>query len=549
MFVVFDIKYLTGIQHVYDESGYWSAAAFLLDLDWKDLTSYNLYYSYGYGIILAIIMKFFPEVNLYQIAVIVNAFILSVELYIIYYSLKRILKEFSAYTIIGLSFILTIYPYNMFYAHLTISEVLLSFLFWVIIFLYIKLLESDDLLSWFLLGGVVSFSYTVHQRFIGILLTVVIMTFLLVLSQKKQVKNLLFLLLFLLLFYLVGNFIKKDYVNSWFSASSSVSTNDYSGQSGKISLAFSLQGIPYLFSSIIGKWFGICASTFMLVSFGMFGVIKDSISGMVRWKKDKQFDKQAMIKMFFCLCFFAEFGINVIFLIYPENYADYLIYTRYTDTVVLPLIALGLYRFYMKDISWKEVAINIIVFVVALIWVLIRIWQTGLNEYVGQANVGIWDLYSTGMSIECFMCQAALRAIVVCLLLYIFLNLKNYRCWSLIALGVLWLYIGKAAYQKDNTSRINNNIKEIADVVFELDNIDKLYYYVGEEEKVSLNVFYIQLQNPNSVIQIVKSWSEVEELKCGSYIITNSINDLEREFLIETDIIDRNNNFTLLEKK
>jgi hypothetical protein len=145
--------------------------------------------------------------------------------------------------------------------------------------------------------------------------------------------------------------------------------------------------------------------------------------------------------------------------------------------------------------------------------------------------------------------MAAVRAIVVCAIVYIFACVKDYWRYCLLLIGLLWLYSGISAYQKDNASRETNDIESIADTIESMETIDNIYYYVGNSENVSLNVFNIQLRNPSSVIHIIKSWDEIELLDQGCYIITNKLEELKTTYFSDVKILERNKSFALLQKQ
>lgn len=548
---IFDLRYLTGIQHVFDESGYWSAAAYLARLDWKELASYNLYYSYGYGVILALILKLIPGSYLYQTAVIINAIILVLEFQLICLSLNKIFKEINSQVLLWIAFFITVYPYNLFYVHLTVSEILLSCLYWLIIYILVNLFENNRYMDWVKLAIILSFSYAVHQRCIGVIIAAMLTVIIFILLRKtKQKRKFIVFFSMLLVLILCGNFVKNNYINSYFSTSSRLALNDYSGQVSKLDLIFSTQGIEYVIFGVIGKWFGLCCSTFMLVSIGLYGLLKKSFCEISNIYKKEQGYKLSYINIFFIISFLATFAISVIYMIDPVVYADYLIYTRYTEFAMLPILIYGIYRFYIKDISFKEIFINIIVVLAMLILVVFRIHQTGLNNYVGQANVAIWDLYSTGKNIDVFLCQSTFRAIVILGFIFILTHIKRHWNMCIVLLAVFWLYVGGTAYQKDNASRLAfQDVKQINTNISSLTNFDTLYYYNYKGVSISLDVFYIQLQNPRNPIKVLTSWSMVEEMQAGSYLLVNNLEEIDLKSWSDFEVLKKNNSFVLLRKK
>lgn len=544
-FVTFHINDLSGIQHTNDESGYWTAAAYLLGYDWSELASYNLYYSYGYGIFLAILMKFFQEINLYQVAIVFNSIVLVFEFWIIVNILKKLFIKLEASVVYLISFVMIVYPYNIFYVHLTVCEVFLSFLCWLILAIYIRLLERDRIIDWIFFAGINALAYMVHQRSVGIILASIVMAILLAVTRKSKLKHIIICGVLLSLLFFVSERVKQEYVASFFQNASKLAANDYSGQVAKLDLFFSLEGIPYVLFGVIGKWFGICVSTCMLVSFGLVDVIKKCICGAVELVKHKRSNKDFYINCFLMLSFFAGFGINVIFMIYPEKYADYLIYTRYSEIVALPIVAIGLYRLYTEEITVKEISANCGVLIVLVGLVIFRINDTGCNQYVGQANVAIWDLYSEGMDTSTFLVKVTIRAIVVCLVLLLLSKIVKNKKIPFFILAIFWLYVGGRAYQKDNYSRSTNEIREIAEFVNTLEDNQSLYYYCGTDE-VLLELFHVQLQEVQREIQILESENELEKLQDGSFVILKDVQEIRG--IVEYIVVNKSRNYYLIEK-
>ena len=91
--VLYDLDKLNIIHILNDEYGYWAAGALMSGKDWSDVTAHSYYYSYGYSVILSVLMKVFsgPEI-LYKASVVVNAVFLVLSYFITAYIIKKIFK-------------------------------------------------------------------------------------------------------------------------------------------------------------------------------------------------------------------------------------------------------------------------------------------------------------------------------------------------------------------------------------------------------------------------------------------------------------------------
>lgn len=345
----------------------------------------------------------------------------------------------------------------------------------------------------------------------------------------------------------IGQKIKSEYINTWFKSTiQNVSKNDYSGQASKIAMLCSFDGIVSFIYSIIGKWFGICCSTVMLVSLGIWGILKDLYLQIKNIRKKGQ--KIIVIEVYCLLSFLACFGMNCIFLIDPENYADYIIYTRYTENAVLPIIFYGIYRLVERKVGIKEAVINVIILVSSLMLVIYRAGNVGATNYVGQGNIAIWDMYKSGMSVSLFMEKVAIRSLIIFAIIFI----VSYWKWNKkIILGIValfWLGVTVNVYQKDYNVRKNNDISNIAKIINNVDTSDTLYYYIGEEKNATVTAFYLQLMDADRKITILKSWEDVENIPDGSYILTNGISDITLKEKDNYIIIDKSWRYALIEK-
>ena len=547
--ILFRLYNLKGIQHAYDESGYWTAAAYFLGFDWSDLTEFNLYYSYGYGMLLAVLMKILPFKYLYQGAIVINGILLVVEFYLINYCIKKLCSDLKIEIRILMSFAIIVYPYNMFYAHLTVSEVFLVFLYILSIAVFIKMMESSNWILRVCFAMIIGFMYMVHQRCIGITLAAIMAIIVMTILKKEKTLNLIIFICTLGVILILAEAIKNGYVNAWFNSNlQGASLNDYSGQASKVSKLFSVQGIISFIYSIIGKWFGICCSTIMLVSLGVWGILKDTYVE-IRKCKSKTVSRETYIKIYCLLCFFACFGINCIFFIEPKKYADYLIYTRYTETAVLPIIFYGIYRLIIRNVSIREVIINIIILVFSVCVVINRAGILGLTSYVGQGNIAIWDLYNDGMNVSTFMGSALIRTLILFIFFFTMSIIKWKKEVILVIMSVFWLSVSVNAYQKDYNTRKTNDISNIAKIIDNnTDKIKPLYYYIGQEKNATVTAFYLQLMDADRKITILKSWKDVENIPNGSYILTNGVSDIALKEKNNYIILDKSWCYALIEK-
>lgn len=177
-----------------DEFGYWSASSFFLGVDWSSLTSHIAYYSYGYGILLALVrcagyLFLWDWRMLYEAAVVLNAVMLTGSFLL---ALKISARYFNSMHPIVRSlvcFAAVIYPSNVVYAHITWTENTLTFLFWVYLYLLMCCIDKPSIKNHIGFAFTAFYIYTVHQRALSVLMAGVLIVLLIRLLKVNEWKH------------------------------------------------------------------------------------------------------------------------------------------------------------------------------------------------------------------------------------------------------------------------------------------------------------------------------------------------------------------------
>ena len=123
-----------------DEYGYWAAAAYMSGTDWAEITSFNSYYGFGYGVILAPILLCTNDgVTAYQISMIVNALLVCGIYVIAVKVIEEIRPELKTSIKIFVALTAVLYTGTIYYAQFTLAEIPLIFVYWLIVLLVCKL--------------------------------------------------------------------------------------------------------------------------------------------------------------------------------------------------------------------------------------------------------------------------------------------------------------------------------------------------------------------------------------------------------------------------
>ena len=341
-----------------DEFGYWASAAKFAGLDWSDTFSKIPYYSYGYGLILSILVRLFENMGTaYKVAIIFNGVWLALSYIFLYKSARIIFKSISKFIILIFSFVVVLFSSNIAEINYTWPEVFLFMLFTLCFYLIVLYIEHPNRSKAVLLTIIIVGTYYTHQRTLGICLAVIVLHFLLFLLKRITRKELLCFFLTLGICFIIGNIIKADIINSIWSTSDTVSSNNFSGQASKLATIFSAEGIIKLFFSFIGKIYYVFAATFLIVPFAIYTIFDKWIFS----KKKLQFTNEFFIGIFLLLVFLFTIGINTIAMINPGN-VTHIVYGRYIDNILGVYLLLGIIAIYKKCISLKQNIVLIILF-------------------------------------------------------------------------------------------------------------------------------------------------------------------------------------------
>ncbi|MCR4901928.1 MAG: hypothetical protein K6A23_03650 [Butyrivibrio sp.] len=173
-----------------DEFGYWSYSAMILGWDWSKITGLGNYYAPGYTLFLlpALILGGSSSVASYRIAVFFNFVLLGVSAVLIYRILYRLFigknsdqkpegmvtdeginnAKLALIAVVGAS-----YPAFMFFAEMTLAEVVILFCFILSVRLFQRYADENGINKILFGCGfvlVLLYSYTVHKRNVALVI-------------------------------------------------------------------------------------------------------------------------------------------------------------------------------------------------------------------------------------------------------------------------------------------------------------------------------------------------------------------------------------------
>lgn len=520
------IPQLNCITIVGDEFGYWANAAEILGYNWSDIASLNPYYSFGYSLLLLPVLALFETVIAYKLAIILNVFFVIASFELINRFLTNLTKSINIRIIYFISFVISISPNLYFQTLTTQAECFLFFLFCLIVYTFQKLVSRFTFGRFILFNILLFFLYSVHMRNVGIVIAGVIAEIILVsvIEKDKKVKSccVLIILACLIIFFVGTEVIKNYLIENLYQANEIAQINTYTGQISKIKYIFSKEGIYNLFVSFIGKMFYFGAATFLI---GYLGLYKLAVQIIVKLK-NKKYD---ILNIFILLSILSQILIDAVYMVYPADRLDVLVYGRYFEHTIGPAMGVGFLSMVEHFSSTKKASRFKLVeyiyisffFIVCILITYIAAEKLELARFFPGNAVAIVKLggETDTLKSENLIYLAGLTALSLYILLLIFFNFK-YKVMTYIGFiccGLLWLQNGD--YVVKNATIMNQNkINEVAAVV---NNMPDNYgiYFVNENVGEFNTIDYVQFLKNETSIKVIES-NEIESISEKAYIIT-----------------------------
>lgn len=526
-----------------DEFGVWQGAAWVLGLDWSEVSSTNAFYGQGYGYLLAPFLYFGGNnpIRVTRVAIVFQAFIHAISGFIIYYCLGKLfpeLNEKNKYIVILVS-LLNIA--DIYYIYYFFSECILRFIVWCYIGIVVNYYQKPKMYKLLFLLALSFYSFSIHQRCI----LLVILTFLIGMYEiffkykKKCVdKIIIFLGCSVLLYLIIYKFTQDNYLlNMYNSLTGEEVGNNLLANRNILDIIFdkllNLSKFKSIFFVMCGMIFYINAKDFGLTFWG----IKLSYTYFKNHKIIEQRDKEIPI-VIIALMFIFSVVLTILHVGSSFNYSrmDQLFYGRYCSYTFSPMIMLGTVML-MKS-SVKEIKANIcilnIIFVLCGYIALAVINLYNITEKFAFHNscVGIVDKFYNDTPQNAILYYILIGSIGLFIPLVIKLILSsNIKVNNVIAIIMLFCcvysWIDTAYYEIDYTNNMKEKIvncnNDLTDI---LKSENEFVVYKCNKYGEGL----IQFNNPFSKVHIISKINELEQYKDFLLITAN---DNEENIQIE----------------
>ncbi len=560
--VLRNIGSLNSITIISDEFGYWYAGSVFAGLDWREVAYLNPYYGFGYGLLLCPLFWLFDDaILMYRIAIGYNAIFMMTSFVLGIKIMDKLELDIKREWKLFISFAVTVYSNLVYQSQTTQVECLLNCLFWLMLYCFINIVQRHRYLDYICMALVCGYMYAVHMRSIGGVLSGVLIIMLFACTHKGLWKRTLVYLGIVSVLLLAVEGVKAEIKDNTYAplpeyhvqsektseevvaavenqnnaqeeSSDMQNINDYTSVMGNVGAIFSVNGLQKLFVHIVGKFYYLFAASLLIIFYSVITLYHYICKGVQAIYKKRESDDLFWISLFLGMTLLFAIGIASVFLL-DYSRQDMIVYGRYSEYVIGPLLMLGLYLLLKRNISIESFYIAGIVEVILAFIVQNAIRTAGLKEYLDNNAVGLVSkiIYVFG--------DLGNKEFAVPILAFILL--QSFAVWgffrirkgagSVIAIvlcAAVWIADGTAVYE-------HNTLKQQARLVDTVSMADYLktnaygdtIYYVDEPVPYT-TVDYIQFQLLQQPIRVV----EPNQLNSGinpGYYIVNSESQIFRE--------------------
>lgn len=533
VFCCINLQKLYGAIIVPDEAGYWATGYFMNGVSWEGIMGTSSYYGWGYGVVLALILKLTASpVIAYRIAVVLNVFFLVLCFGLAVKICEYLFPENNARFRVVVSFIVTVYSGYLYNTQTTYCETLLLLLFWVLLFLMIKIVLNSKIIYIILLGMVSSFLVAVHLRMLTCIVAVGI-TMLYLLIEKRICLKHIFLFVLVLSVGLISVFsVKELLTNTLYARSTLMSTNTISGQLGKSSYLFSVSGILQLLQSVLGKIMYIGTSTFLFAYSGFFVMLSTICRGLVK-KNEKDILKTAFY-IFVVLALSGAVALSAYSLV-TFSRLDHIIYGRYTEYLIGIILLIA---FNSLNACVKKKCVIITILSHMIVGLLVFTYACKLKEITKPSVYtipGLWGILNE-YSKDSVLGLTILVGIVALMIYMLFLLLHKTvnKYILLIALSLIWMLVAKngvkySLYNEQETTE--RDYLYFSEQIQPIIESEEVYYVINDTEFVSWLKFKLKFFMPKTEM-IAYETNEYELIQPGDYMILYNEGKYKKEIMM-----------------
>ena len=525
---VFPVNRLNNFYVFGDEFAMYSIGAWLNRLDWSGVTGKIDYYSFGYPLIfIAPLFTIFNNFHsIYKASIIINC-ILASTLVPLSYLIARAwgMKSFEERKG-GILEILAVVLSScvIVYSTLGLSEVFLIVLFFAITYIIISISNygvSDCTITLLSLLGV--YIFWVHQRALGIMISVFSTVILMFIKEKISKKQLQIYICFTVVFLLLGLFL-KNYIQNGLWSEGNPAANDFGDAYGKVISIFTKKSIFFSYcKTVIGQFFYVGLASFGLIYYGVYYIIT------LQYQKIKMHIKIDVDLIFVLMSFISTFAISTIFMSQPKR-ADHFFYGRYNDIAYMVFI---LYTFRnLPNIRLnKKLKIFFFEIIISLVsyWIFKKNYSNMVLFIFNVPNLSIFSKY-TGIGELLFLFVYFLVSGY-----WVFFCQREKKVASIIGLTIIIIFSYQSARITNFDIWNNQKANQMEKISQVMDESDKIYFLSSEDFEEIRAAAYFQTEFLKNKIEQYKAGEEGYLIIGKQNICKTDATQIGKKYVGETD--------------
>lgn len=551
------IRKVISIWNQNDEFGVWQGAAWLLNLDWSEVTSSNGYYGYGYGFLLFPFLKFLGDniALMTKVATGFQALMHAITVIIAWVCAKKLFPDIpSVDRIVGAALCSVTVP-DLFYINVFFSECILRVLVWLI-FLCIVYYSTSGKIRYNVLANLLSiYAFSIHQRCILLLgISFAILMFSVIYSfmheHKKwavALKSLASLTCIFLFYFGEYKMLQELYIQKMYSASSSegiggnlLSERHYSLEYLLKDIFFNADAEKIAVQNMLGNYYYVFAISFGLIGIGavccFIYIIRNYKAG--KWRD--------IIPYFFVFCSVLG-GILLVVYQYANEYVytrvELMHYGRYSSYLYAPMILIGVLSLFSLPVkqSVKIILSTTLAFIVSGISTSNVLEKNNVTNLFAFPNAcpGIRSVYFTDTAYNATQYHTVVGvAQTLCIVLLLFLlnnsaqRIRTYiKIIFMVVVSSIWFYTANSEWEKTRYSH-SNDVEQTYDLNKILSQETDFIIYKSNLYGGGL----FQYNNPKQKIHIRNDMSEFMESDSGLLVVSKKelidINEIDNKYEI-----------------
>lgn len=526
-----------------NEFGTWGIAASFVGYDWYDFLSMTDYYSFGYSFILIPLMLLskvgVSMALLYKLAIILNAFFMVGQYLLILYTMKEMEIDWPAPLKQTAALFLVFYIGNVTWMNTAYSETYLWFMFWCVIVLLIRTIKWQGYGNAFLLIVATAHIFAIHMRALGVVLAVmIVLTGWMIGNYKRCGLKYIGFVIGMSGFLAIITVLLKQFVsNSIYMGGNVNSVNDISRNVQATKSLFNVGGMIDVAMSVLGKLYYAGVASFLLAIVGLVLTVSLMMKYLHLRLKNGQAAKWQLrewLLLFVFLAFMGEIGISAIFKIFnyfgqgvTSTLADTIVFGRYADFAIGPMMLLGVWAIWHMKGYYKELIAAVLIFIVCTVGVQKEF--DILSFYNGTENMGFrgyeapWLslLYNDKINYFAYFAAGVSVAIfcIICFMRAVNMQKTMLLSVALAAISLFWGIYGisfskEYTISKSNKDKTVNTVKEIVDAAGDGSPI-----YMVPRNGISSDALILQWQlGKQSIHTLTMEETENYDLTQGIYL-------------------------------